>query len=781
VTALGLASSSELLDLLFDRAAVGLCLVDSGARVLRVNAAWVRATGHRAGDVIGADLFELVPAARALSAAVRGASGSPGARELALPPQPVRGRAGSWEGTLAPVAMADGTGLLLTARAPGAERLGAERGGEAGDQAASATTCGECDQAKRTLHALMEHVPQGITIADAADVRIRWTSRYGRELMKRPREEIEGICARDHVERLDFFRADGVTRPRWEELPLTRATLEGEIVEEEEWMLRQPDGTRVPIVCSAAPIRDEAGSVTGAVCVWRDIADRKLADAMVRKGEDFLRKVVDATPSMVFVKDWEGHFLLANAALASCYGTTIGGLIGRTDADFNSDAEQLTRFRHDDQEVMSTRREKLIAEEPVSRADGRIRWFSTVKVPLVDEDGTCNKVLGVATDVTDRKAAEEALQAANRHKDEFLAMLAHELRNPLAAISSAAHVIRLALARGQSVERPIQILERQVRNSARLLDDLLDVGRITRGALRLHREEIRLDAAIGGAVDSQRAILDAAGHELTVTLPGDPVHVDADPTRLEQILANLLNNAAKYTPPGGHIAVAVEREEGGKVAIRVTDDGMGIPADLLPHVFDLFVQATQALDRSRGGLGLGLALVRKLTEMHGGRVEARSAGPGLGSEFVVHLPEARRSRAAPGEQRLRAPRRSAGRRVLLVEDNFDAAELLAECLQSFGHEVTVVHDGVAALEAAAREPPEVVLLDLGLPGMDGYEVARRLRQGSEGAPVLIAISGYGQDDDRRRSSAAGFSHHLTKPVEPEALDHLLSEAGARLH
>jgi two-component system CheB/CheR fusion protein len=207
---------------------------------------------------------------------------------------------------------------------------------------------------------------------------------------------------------------------------------------------------------------------------------------------------------------------------------------------------------------------------------------------------------------------------------------------------------------------------------------------------------------------------------------------------------------------------------------------MGIPADLLPHVFDLFVQATQALDRSRGGLGLGLALVRKLAEMHGGRVEARSAGPGLGSEFVVHLPEARRSRAAPGEQRPRASRRSAGRRVLLVEDNFDAAELLAECLQSFGHEVTVVHDGVAALEAAAREPPEVVLLDLGLPGMDGYEVARRLRQSSEGV-VLIAISGYGQDDDRRRSSAAGFSHHLTKPVEPEALDHLLSEAGAQLH
>jgi PAS domain S-box-containing protein len=770
MSGLGEAGSAKLLDLLFDGAAVGYCLVAPGGRIVRVNAAWLRATGQRADEAIGADLFELVPAARAVSTEGLGA-GPPGAsREVALPPQRARERDGWWEGTLAPVPMAEGTGLLLTARTTAPEVREAQRVRRAEDDA----------HARRTLDALMEHVPQGVTIADAPDVRIRWTSRHGLALMGRRPEELEGLCARDQVERLEILRADGITRPGWEELPLARATLRGEVVEEEEWTVRQPDGTRVPVVCSAAPIRDERGTVTGGICVWRDVADQKLADAMVRKGEDFLRKVLDATPNMVFVKDWEGHFLLANDALASTYGTVVGALIGRTDADFNADPEQLARFERDDREVMTTRREKLIAEEPVTRADGQVRWFSTVKVPLVDEDGTCNKVLGVATDITDRKLAGEALHAANRHKDEFLAMLAHELRNPLAAISSATHVIRLSLARGQSVDRPIEILERQVRNSARLLDDLLDVGRITRGALRLHREEVRLDTVIGGAVDSQRSILDAARHELTVTLPPTPVYVDADPTRLEQILANLLNNAAKYTPPGGHIAVAVDRD-GGEVVVHVIDDGIGIPADLLPHVFDLFVQASQSLDRSRGGLGLGLPLVRRLVEMHGGRVEARSAGPGRGCEMVVRLPEARRGEAEATDLLPAVPRRTAGRRILLVEDNFDAAELLAECLQSFGHEVTVVHDGPAALEAAARESPEVVLLDIGLPGMDGYEVARRLRDSPEGAPVLIAISGYGQDDDRRRSREAGFSHHLTKPVEPEALEHLLSEGNLQPH
>jgi len=360
-------------------------------------------------------------------------------------------------------------------------------------------------------------------------------------------------------------------------------------------------------------------------------------------------------------------------------------------------------------------------------------------VPLLNDDGSCDKVLGVATDITARKRAEEALREAHQRKDEFLATLSHELRNPLAAITSATSVIRRRLATGQDVERPLEVLERQIRNSARLLDDLLDVARITRGVMQLKKEPVLIEGVVRSAIESQAALIESAGHALTIELPPEPVIVDADPTRLEQIVSNLLNNAAKYTPAGGRIVVAVERRWG-EVAIRVKDSGNGIPAALLPRVFDLFVQAEQSLARSQGGLGLGLTLVRKLAELHGGTVEAHSDGPGKGSEFVVRLPATvttRRSAAAAA----RGPPRA--RRILLVEDNYDSAELLSEFLASLGHDVAVAHDGPEALDVAVRVQPEIVLLDIGLPGMDGYEVGRRLRAAKPDAPILVALTGYG--------------------------------------
>jgi PAS domain S-box-containing protein len=518
---------------------------------------------------------------------------------------------------------------------------------------------------------------------------------------------------------------------------------------------------------------------------------RQHGDPTIRGGEAFLRKVIDATPSMVFVKDWNGRFVLGNEALGRCYGSPVEAIVGRTDADFNSNAEEVARFLRDDREVMRTRRELLIPEEPVTHADGKVRWFSTVKVPLVEDDGSCDKVLGVATDITERKCAEEALRAvqeelrrseealraADHRKDEFLAILAHELRNPLAAIASAAHVIRSRLANGEDVERPLQILERQTRNSARLLDDLLDVSRITRGILHLRKEQVLLDGVIRSAVESQAALIASAGHRLTITLPREPISLEADPTRLEQIVANLLNNAVKYTPEGGKIAVEAEHE-GAEVRIGISDDGNGIPADLLPRVFDLFVQEEQSLARSKGGLGLGLTLVRKLVELHGGSVEARSAGVGKGSTFVVRFPAAPRAEDATSPGARPVEPLPVGRRILIVEDGFDAAELLAEYLGSLGHQVTVAHDGPAALEAARSAAPEIVLLDIGLPGMDGYEVARRLREEARGAgPALVALTGYGQEEDRRRSRAAGFAQHLTKPFEPAALERLLETLG----
>jgi PAS domain S-box-containing protein len=546
-----------------------------------------------------------------------------------------------------------------------------------------------------------------------------------------------------------------------------------------EIRVRDPVGGRRLLDVKVSVMAGAEQSLRRVLVAFVDITARGEADARLReserrlrRSEAFLRNVLDAAPAMIFAKDRNGRFVLANAALARTYGATVDQVVGRTDADFSADPAQVEAFLRDDREVIDSRREKVISEEPVTGADGRLRWYDTVKVPLVEDDGRCDKALGVATDVTARREAVEALRAADRQKDAFLATLAHELRNPLAAIASATHLVRAALAQGETPGRPLEVLERQIRNVARLLDDLLDVARITRGALQLRRERVALDAVVSGAVESQRALLQTAGHQLTLELPRDPVAIDGDATRLEQIVANLLNNAAKYTPAPGRIAVRVEHG-GGRVAIHVSDDGMGIAPELLPRVFDLFAQGEQSLARSRGGLGLGLSVVRRLVELHGGSIEARSEGLGRGSEFVVSLREAAPAAAPPGRDA--APARAA-RRILLVDDNLDLAELLSDELARAGHHVTVAHDGPGALEAAGRVAPDIVLLDIGLPGMDGYEVARRLRQRFGAAPVLVALTGYGQEEDRRHSREAGFDHHLTKPVEPAVLQKLLADA-----
>jgi CheY-like chemotaxis protein len=322
------------------------------------------------------------------------------------------------------------------------------------------------------------------------------------------------------------------------------------------------------------------------------------------------------------------------------------------------------------------------------------------------------------------------------------------------------------------------VIGRQTRHLTRLIDDLLDVSRFTRGKIELRQGALELRQAVQGAVETTRPLIERRRHELTVSLPDEPLWLEADATRIEQVLANLLHNAAKFTEPGGHIALSVERH-GGEASIAIRDNGSGIDPALLPRVFDLFVQEDRSLARSHGGLGIGLTLVRGLVEQHGGRVEARSEGPGRGCEFVVRLP----LRPAPPPAVPAAPRVEAAAespaRILLVEDNVDAAEALAELLRLWGHEVTVAHDGLIALEAARDIRPEVVLLDIGLPGMDGYEVARALRTlGGLDGVLLIALTGYGQDSDRHRSQLAGFDHHMVKPVDAHRLRQLIARQPA---
>jgi len=355
-------------------------------------------------------------------------------------------------------------------------------------------------------------------------------------------------------------------------------------------------------------------------------------------------------------------------------------------------------------------------------------------------------------------------------------MLAHELRNPLAPVLNALHVLGRESDPAR-VARARDMAERQVRHMARLVDDLLDISRITRGKIQLRKEPVDVHQIVARAVDCTRPLIEAQRHRLEVKLLPEPVYLEADPTRLEQILANLLNNAAKYTEPGGRIWLTTERDNS-EVVVRVRDTGIGIPPDMLPRVFEMFIQVDRSLDRAQGGLGIGLTLVRSLVEMHGGSVEARSAGPGKGSEFAIRLPVLQQLPAEMGESGPEPPLAAGERlRVLMVDDNADAAASVAMLLELEGHRVFLAHDGYAALEASRVHRPDVILLDIGLPGMNGYEAARQLRQQPGMMDVLlVAMTGYGQAEDRRRSSEAGFDHHLVKPVDPDELQELLLRA-----
>jgi signal transduction histidine kinase/CheY-like chemotaxis protein len=378
------------------------------------------------------------------------------------------------------------------------------------------------------------------------------------------------------------------------------------------------------------------------------------------------------------------------------------------------------------------------------------------------------------------QASEKELQEAAQRKDEFLAVLAHELRNPLAPLRNALEILLRADRAGvtDKDQELLAMMQRQLCYLVRLVDDLLEVSRITRGKLQLRKERVELTPIVESALETSRPLLEAAGHQLVVNLPPDPIKLQADPVRLAQVLANLLNNAAKYTDPGGRIGLTAERQ-GDEVVVQVRDNGIGIPGAMLPRIFDLFTQVDRLSGRAQGGLGIGLTVVRSLVQLHGGNVSAYSAGSGQGSEFTVRLPVAPESRQSlqperPSEDQAQARALPRGR-ILIVDDNRDAAESLGILLNIRGHEVRVVYDGAAALEAMFCFQPAVVLLDLGMPGMDGYQVARRLRQ----QPVLkevtlIALTGWGQEEDCRRCREAGFDHHLIKPVGLDTLEALLA-------
>jgi signal transduction histidine kinase/ActR/RegA family two-component response regulator len=388
-------------------------------------------------------------------------------------------------------------------------------------------------------------------------------------------------------------------------------------------------------------------------------------------------------------------------------------------------------------------------------------------------------ILVALHDITERKVAEEALKEADRRKDEFLATLAHELRGPLAPLRNMLEVVKRADNDVELISQARATMDRQVSQMSRLIDDLLDLSRISRGKIELRRERLEFTSVVCHAVEACRPLMDCAEHELSVTLPSEPIYLDADPVRLTQVIGNLLNNACKYTESGGKIWLSAERQ-GSALVVKVKDTGVGIPTDMLSRIFEMFAQVGRSLERSQGGLGIGLTLVKRLVELHGGSVEAFSEGPDRGSEFVVRLPALPAAHQVPQQVDTPGAQTAPARRILVVDDNRDGATSFAMLLQFAGNETCVVHDGLEAVEATERFRPDVVFLDIGLPTLNGYEACRRIRAGSWGKDVtVVAVTGWGRDEDRSKSNEAGCDAHLVKPVDFDAVMNLLASLPQR--
>ena len=520
--------------------------------------------------------------------------------------------------------------------------------------------------------------------------------------------------------------------------------------------------------------------------IVRDITERKQAEEEIRRAEERIRSVVDHVLDGIITIDERGNIESFNKAAERLFGYSSAQVMGR---NVKMLMPQPYHGEHDGYlaNYLETGRPKIIGSG--REVVGQRRDGSTFPMELAVSEfsiGGRRYFTGIVRDITERKRLEDQLRQrlqdlaeADRQKNDFLAMLGHELRNPLAPMSNALYLLRRGRSDASTVEQAQAMIERQLQQLVRLVDDLLDLSRIVQGKIDLRRERVSLADAVRRAAETSQPTIDANGHELDVLLPERNVYVMGDLIRLAQAISNLLNNAAKYSTRPGRIELRLEHE-GTHAAIAVRDEGAGIPPELLPRVFELFVQGEHTLARSQGGLGIGLTLVRRVIEMHNGTVSASSGGRGQGSEFVIRLPvlpdsEGPGSRAgSPGDERLRGPRR-----VLVVDDNVDAANSIAKILSMLGHTVQCAYDGPTALSVAHDFGPEVIVLDIGLPGMDGYEVARRLRAtGKFRKTPLIALTGYGQHDDRAQAEGAGFDRHLTKPVNPDVLHEVLVSSGA---
>ena len=546
----------------------------------------------------------------------------------------------------------------------------------------------------------------------------------------------------------------------------------------DEYRITRADRTIRWVWDRGFPIRDRSGRVVRVAGIAEDITERKRVEQALREGEERFRTLADATPVMVWGSDTDKRCNYCNKQWLDFTGRTIEQEMGDGWAE-GVHPDDLERCLETYVTAFDART-PFTMEYRLRRHDGEYRWVLDNGVPRFDPDDTFSGYIGSCIDITDRKRAEEELRNADRRKEEFLAVLSHELRNPLAPIQTAVDLLEQAGTSGAGSERELAMIKRQVQNLKRLVDDLLDVSRISRGKIELRKELVELAAVVAQAVEAVRPLFDEHHHELHVSIPKESIVLEADSTRLEQILSNLLINAAKYSPQGGRIWLDVKFFQS-EVVIHVRDTGIGIEPNLLPKVFDLFLQGERRVGLSHEGGGIGLSLAKNLVELHGGTITAHSQGPDMGSEFVVKLPVVSRVQSekepSPKAMQPEASESLPRRRILIVDDNVQAADSLGRLMTVvFGQEVRVVYNGKSALEMAGSFLPEVVLLDLEMTGMDGYEVAMRLRERPECSRALIvAVTGWGHEDDRRRSREMGFDLHLVKPVTARDLRAMLTD------
>jgi PAS domain S-box-containing protein len=622
-------------------------------------------------------------------------------------------------------------------------------------------------QSEELFRHLVASIPDSaIVLLDSSGTVVTWNEGA---------ERIQGYLVAEILGRnfSAFYPPEALERetPRFE---LSRARENGRFAGE-GWRVRK-DGScyRASVVITAIP--EGYGAPRGFIHVTRDLTEQRAHVMALRESEERFRLLVEGVQEYaIFRLDPEGKVASWNRGAEMIKGYAASEIIGSHFSCFYP-PDAILQGKPAWELEMATRYGSVEEEGWRVRKDGSRFWANVVITALRDKEGNLRGFAKVTRDMTVRRRVEE-LEQADRQKDEFLALIAHELRNPLAPIRTALDVLRRRDVPAPALGQAGRIAERQLRHMARLLDDLLDVSRIREGRIELRKEFLNVSTLMRAAAAAARPLMDERQHDFVVDEPANEIWVEGDHVRLEQVLGNLLNNAAKYTDPGGKIRLSAEKNDG-DVLIRVQDTGIGIEPMMVSRVFDLFVQAERRTELSAGGIGIGLSLVKKLVELHGGRVEAFSAGVGRGAEFIVRL-----STAAPPPAAERKPLTSPpidatarGLRVLLVDDNADSADGLGILLELQGHEVRVAYDGPTALENARQFRPHVALLDIGMPSMDGYELARRLRATPETKDVLlVAMTGWGQDEDHRKSREAGFAHHLVKPFEPAALEKLLAD------